>query len=155
MDVGHNEVTAKCYLLANVVMQYRCLHPVDLNEEQAECRDFNARSVAILTHCTMLNSPSMKKLSVGRFPVRISSSTMPKLYTSPFSVIFPVSMYSVPRNMHRRQTGKNQVNMKSMNPQDYIYESELQSLIFYFQWLANSCKTHQEANIQAFQPPLW
>jgi hypothetical protein len=31
---------------------------------------------------------------VGRMPVRSSKSTIPKLYTSPFSVTFPVSMYS-------------------------------------------------------------
>jgi len=31
---------------------------------------------------------------VGRIPVRSSKSTIPKLYTSPFSVTFPVSMYS-------------------------------------------------------------
>lgn len=48
----------------------------------------------LLTHWTILKSLVLNTSLVGRIPVRSSKSTIPKLYTSPFSVTFPVSMYS-------------------------------------------------------------
>lgn len=47
------------------------------------------------THPTMFNPFSMNDASVGRFPLSISSTKTPKLYTSVFSVALPLCIYSV------------------------------------------------------------
>uniref|UniRef100_A0A2K1R404 Uncharacterized protein n=1 Tax=Populus trichocarpa TaxID=3694 RepID=A0A2K1R404_POPTR len=47
-----------------------------------------------LTHVTSLVPSSKNSSSVGFIPVRSSSRTTPKLYTSTFTVTFPVSKYS-------------------------------------------------------------
>ena len=48
-----------------------------------------------LTHPTILSPFSTNEESVGRLPLRSSSKTTPKPYTSPFSVALPCCKYSV------------------------------------------------------------
>lgn len=51
----------------------------------------------VLTQVTRLVPSSMNASSDGLFPVKSSSRTTPKLYTSPFAVALPVSKYSAKR----------------------------------------------------------